>query len=115
MQDSFFTNTWAVKKYIDPRLCPHIDRGSNGIVCRLSSRRELMIGHRASHRQRRRRKSRVHIGINRQRENRAENRCAPKSSTQITPAAINEWLRSPHVESHCILERSSQTAAVQIS
>lgn len=109
------------------------DRGSNGIVCRPSDGRELMIGHRASHRA-----ERVSVGVRnpvaavhrreqsggrgmaeeRKKKTRGREREGKRASEAHTevihanyPAAINERLRSPHVESHCVLERSSQAAA----
>jgi len=50
----------AVIEHVDPSAesADRSDRGSNGIVRRPPDRRELMIGHRASHRQRGRQKSR---------------------------------------------------------
>jgi len=109
----------AVVERVDPSAesADRSDRGSNGIVRRPPDRRELMIGHRASHRQRGRQKSRcrAHIAERKGAGGGSRARCAPKSSTQITPAAINERLRSPHVESHCVLERSSRAAGPLIS
>jgi len=108
----------AVVEHVDPSAesADRNDRRSNGIVRRPPNRRELMIGHRASHRtqrarQRGRQKSRCRAhnrGTERGRRGKPSAKRTPKSSTQITPTAINERLRSPHVESHCVLERSSR-------
>lgn len=53
----------------------------------------------------------AYISASDEKKSRTKRRSTPKSSTQITSAAINERLRSPHVESHCVLERSSRAAA----